>query len=265
MPLINLPSGTLHYREMGEGPVIILLHANPGDSQDFAAIQPALAQHYRVLAPDWPGYGFSPAQAGFMGAAQGVQLLEEFIRSLNLGPVILLGNSLGGNVAVQYATQHPQQVERLILVAPGGFTPHNFFTRFFCRWQGSRFALPPSWFARLYLRKITSVTKTMLQRAAGSQSTATTRMLNQRIWRSFAQPASDVRALARNVRQPVLLIFGAFDPVIPAWRDGRQARDCIAHADFHTLPCGHAAFAEVPVLFLETLFAFLDKKLPKVA
>ncbi|MCP5326456.1 MAG: alpha/beta hydrolase [Oceanospirillaceae bacterium] len=258
MSFIQLPGGAVHYREMGQGQTIILLHANPGDSQDFAAVIPALAQHYRVLALDWPGYGLSPAQADFCGASNAMQLLADFIQVLNCGPVILLGNSLGGNAAVQYAARYPQNVSRLILISPGGFTAHNFFTRLFCRWQASRFALPPSWFARIYLRKKTSVTKAMWQRAAGSQSTAATRILNRRIWRSFSQPASDVRALARNLRQPVLLIFGAFDPVIPAWRDGRQARACIADADLHTLPCGHAAFAEVPVLFLESVFAFLD-------
>jgi len=59
MPVVNLSSGNLHYLESGRGVPLILLHANPGDSRDFDAILPRLAKDYRVLAPDWPGYGES--------------------------------------------------------------------------------------------------------------------------------------------------------------------------------------------------------------
>ena len=61
MPTVNLLSGTAHYDESGQGVPLILLHANPGDSLDFEAVIPTLAQHYRVLAIDWPGYGRSAA------------------------------------------------------------------------------------------------------------------------------------------------------------------------------------------------------------
>ena len=258
MSFIQLPGGAVHYREMGQGQTIILLHANPGDSQDFAAVMPALAQHYRVLALDWPGYGLSPAQANFRGAGGATQLLADFIQVLNCGPVILLGNSLGGNAAVQYAARYPQNVSRLILISPGGFTAHNFFTRLFCRWQGSRFALPPRLLAALYLWKNTKISREMKQRAAGVQNAPAARHINQCIWRSFALPESDVRAAARQLTLPVLFMFGRYDPLIPAWSDGRQARACVPHAQFNVLPCGHAPFAEMPVLFLESVFAFLD-------
>ncbi len=59
MPSINLSTGTVNYSEHGAGVPLVLLHANPGDSQDFEAVIPALAKQYRVLALDWPGNGQS--------------------------------------------------------------------------------------------------------------------------------------------------------------------------------------------------------------
>jgi pimeloyl-ACP methyl ester carboxylesterase len=59
MPFIHLSTDSVHYIEQGQGLPLVLLHANPGDYQDFEAIIPALAQNYRVLAIDWPGYGLS--------------------------------------------------------------------------------------------------------------------------------------------------------------------------------------------------------------
>jgi pimeloyl-ACP methyl ester carboxylesterase len=52
MPSVNLSTGAVHYSEHGQGAPLILLHANPGDSQDFEAVIPALAKQYRVLALD---------------------------------------------------------------------------------------------------------------------------------------------------------------------------------------------------------------------
>ena len=56
---IQLGSGWVHYAEEGKGSPLILLHANPGDGKDFEAIIPVLAQQYRVIALDLPGYGES--------------------------------------------------------------------------------------------------------------------------------------------------------------------------------------------------------------
>jgi pimeloyl-ACP methyl ester carboxylesterase len=98
MPTVNLPSGVVHYVELGQGVPLILLHANPGDSSDFEAVIPALAQHYRVLALDWPGYGRSavPDQLKVVSAHFFYNILREFLKALALPPALFIGNSLGG-------------------------------------------------------------------------------------------------------------------------------------------------------------------------
>lgn len=261
MPLVNLSTGAVHYSEQGVGDPLILLHANPGDSQDFEAVIPALAQNHRVLAIDWPGYGCSdiPRDARSATVMLFHQVLREFLAALALPPALLIGNSVGGNAAARLAIESPELVKGLVLVAPGGFTPHNVLTRSFCRIQGSRLSLSPYRFASLYLNHRTPTTLSMLQRAATLQSSPERIALNRALWRSFAQPESDLRQSSRNIKVPTLLLFGSLDPAIPASKDGRVAATCMPSAQLTVLPCGHAPFAEVPDLFLAEVQPFLAR------
>ncbi len=259
MPSVRLSTGSVHYSELGQGIPLVLLHANPGDSKDFAAVVPALAEHHRVLALDWPGYGQSalPQNTESNGVLFYYGVLREFLSALALPPTILIGNSVGGNAALRLAAESPELVRSLVLVAPGGFTPHNLLSRAFCRFQASRWSLSPYRFASWYLKCRTPTTTAMLQRAASEQNTAERITINRALWRSFGQPENDLRQLAKHVQVPVLLLFGQHDPVIPAQKDGKVAAQCIPSARFVTLPCGHASFAEVPELFLAEVLPFL--------
>lgn len=259
MPTVEIASGTLHYLDEGSGPPLVLLSANPGESRDYAAVIPALASRYRVLAVDWPGYGRSPmpAQAAHWSAQHLCDVLRAFVDALDLPPVLIVGNSVGGNAAAQLAIDAPHRVRGLVLVAGGGFTPHNVLTRACCRWMGSRWALPPRAWARLYLRRRTPVVHEMLARAGNEQSKPQARVLNRAIWRSFATPAHDLRARAACIAAPVLLLYGRDDPALPASRDGREAARCLPHARFVVMPCGHAGFAELPQVFLDETLPFL--------
>lgn len=259
MPSVNLSTGSVYYTEQGQGVPLILLHANPGDSQDYEAVIPALAQHFRVLALDWPGYGQSamPTNPETIGVLFFYKALREFLAKLALPPAFFIGNSLGGNAAARLAVEHPQLVRGLILVAPGGFTSPNFISRSFCTLQGSRFSLSPYRFASLYLRRRTAATQAMLKRASTTQFAAPQLMLNRAIWRDFATSDNDLRLIARGIKAPTLLLFGKRDPVIPANKDGKVAAAIIPNAKLVALPCGHAPFAEIPEIFLAEVEAFL--------
>ncbi len=257
---VTLSTGAVHYREWGAGPALLLLHANPGDSRDFAAIVPALSQHHRVIALDWPGCGYSevPSQPDEWDAMRYRSVLVEFLAALDLSRVALLGNSLGGNVAARLAIDEPQRVSALVLVSPGGFTPHNVVTRAFCRLQGSSWALSPHRWASWYLRRRTDVTRAMLARAAGEQSRPDRLAVNRAVWRSFIRPEHDLRADAHRIPCPTLMVFGRDDPAIPARKDGREAKRCMPSAETVALPCGHAPFAECPDEFLAVVQPFLS-------
>ena len=183
----------------------------------------------------------------------------EFLAALALPPALIIGNSLGGNVAARLAIESRAKVRGLVLVSPGGFTPHNFITRAFCRLQGSRFALSPRVFAGWYLKHRTPTVRAMLERAGTLQATAPSLAINRSVWRGFIEPDHDLRSRAGLITTPTLLVFGARDPVISARTDGRLAASLIPGAKLVVMPAGHAPFAEVPDEFLAEVLPFLER------
>lgn len=116
---------TIHYHDMGEGEVVIFLHgsgAGASGYSNFKGNYPEFARAgYRTIVPDLPGYGLSSKpdipQYDLDLFISGVKGLVD---ALGVKRVTLLGNSLGGAVALGYALAHPGDVARLVLMAPGG-------------------------------------------------------------------------------------------------------------------------------------------------
>ena len=273
VPLPGL-GAAMHVRERAAGvsaevaaapskPAILLFSACPGDSRDFAAIVTLLSlRGHRCIAADWPGFGRSPPRPGPVTPSTFLAAARELLTQLALsGPVVLIGNSVGGFVAARLAAESPDRVAALVLVSPGGFTPHSCLTRLFCRSIMGSPALAPSsaLFARLYLSCRTPTVAAMLARADGEQGTPDAREIIRSVWRAFPEPDNDLRAgAAAGITCPTLLVVGALDPVISHRADGREARRALPRAHFKVLSTGHAPFAEAPGEFMAALAPFLD-------
>ncbi len=114
----------LHYNEAGEGPVLVMLHGGgPGASSwsNFNQNLPGLAEHFRVLLVDQPGYGRSDKpefdESFWTYSARAVRdLLDE----LGIERAHFVGNSLGGGTTLRFALDHPDRADRLVLMGPGG-------------------------------------------------------------------------------------------------------------------------------------------------
>lgn len=105
---------------------ILLIHGFGGDLNNWLFTQPALAETHRVIAVDLPGHGGSGKEVGAGDLATLAAAVRETLAALGLGPVHLVGHSLGGAVAVQLALDAPGTVASLTLLAPAGFgTPIN--------------------------------------------------------------------------------------------------------------------------------------------
>lgn len=121
-------SGDVSIAEIGDGPVFVLLHGGgPGASGEanFHQNLAALAKHFRVVLPDQPGFGgsFRPTQEQLDERSitqTAVDALVEAFDQLGIDTFHLLGNSLGGAAAIALAQQHPDRVDKLVLMAPGG-------------------------------------------------------------------------------------------------------------------------------------------------
>jgi pimeloyl-ACP methyl ester carboxylesterase len=262
MPIVQTRTGAVAYEEQGIGTPLVLLHANPGDLHHFDGIIATLARSYRTIALDWPGYGQStapepPQQASAMLLAD---VLEDVVKALDLESAIFLGNSVGGFAAARLAIRYPQRVRALILVDSGGFTTPTLFIRLFCRVKGSELitrSFATLW-AKLYLKRRTPLVKEIIERIDKGRTLPARVAVDAAVWRSFSQPEHDLRAPARQIVAPTLLLYGRYDPAIRFKQDGRNAQAAIAHAQLVVLPTGHEPFAEDPEAFLQVLEPFLQ-------
>jgi pimeloyl-ACP methyl ester carboxylesterase len=261
MPLTQTSVGPVAWQDHGAGRPLVLLSANPGDRRDWDAVIPDLARDHRVIAIDWPGHGDSPAPEPPRSASAMMYatVLAELLATLGIDGAIVLGNSVGGYAAVRLALEHPARVAALVLVDPGGFTRYGLVSRAFCAIKGREWVTRriAGRFARRYLRRRTPWTEAMIARADAERANPAQVAVDAAVWRSFPDPAHDLRARAGAVRQPTLLVWGRHDPVLRMAHDGRAARAAMPAARWVDLDTGHAPFAEDPEAFLAAVRGFL--------
>jgi esterase len=105
----------LHYQSLGQGQPLILLHGLFGSSNNWGTVAKHFSQYFQVISVDLRNHGSSP-HSDSQTYAELSQDLAELCDALNLNTVHLLGHSLGGKVAMQFATQFPQRVDKLVVV-----------------------------------------------------------------------------------------------------------------------------------------------------
>ena len=101
-------------------PVLLLVHGMAGSSATWRAVLPGLTRHCTVIAPDLPGHGQSDKPPTDYSLGAHANMLRDLMIALGVERASVVGQSLGGGVAMQLAYQHPQRCERLVLVSSGG-------------------------------------------------------------------------------------------------------------------------------------------------
>ena len=128
---LQLPQGTIRYREYGSGEPIVFVHGLLVNGQLWRKVVPLLAGRYRCLVPDWPlGSHAVPLSAGADYSPPGLaRLIADFIAALGLKEVTLVGNDTGGALCQIVVTEHPERIGRLVLTNCDCF--ENFLPPFF--------------------------------------------------------------------------------------------------------------------------------------
>src|SRR2546426_7271482 len=111
--------GPVHYADFGgTGPTLVLVHGLGGSHLNWLAVAPALARGARVLAVDLAGFGRTPLGERSADVPSNRLLLDRFLAAIAAGPAIVVGNSMGGLLAMMEAAVAPERVAALALVAP---------------------------------------------------------------------------------------------------------------------------------------------------
>ena len=114
-----------NYLEAGAGPPVVLVHGSgPGVTAyaNWRLTMPSLAPHFRVLAPDMAGFGFSDKPGGVADLAAWVGQLTGFLDALGIERASVVGNSFGGSIGIRLAVDHPDRVDRLVLMGATGIS-----------------------------------------------------------------------------------------------------------------------------------------------
>jgi len=111
----------VHYVDHGgpaDGPLLVMVHGLGGSLVNWAALAPLLTDTCRVLALDLIGFGHTQAGTHSTSVTANQQMLHRFLSKVAGGPVILVGNSMGGLITILQATRHPESVTAVVLIDP---------------------------------------------------------------------------------------------------------------------------------------------------
>ena len=117
---VSLHGDDFHYVKVGSGPVVVLIHGILGSRRDWEQLVSLLEQDFTVIAPDLLGHGDSAKPRGDYTLGGHAGRLRDLLDLLGVRWATLVGHSLGGGVALQFAWLFPERCERLVLVSSGG-------------------------------------------------------------------------------------------------------------------------------------------------
>jgi pimeloyl-ACP methyl ester carboxylesterase len=248
----------------GKAPVVICLHAIGHGARDFQDLSQRLGAHHRVIALDFPGQGYSGPDSQPASGTRYTQLLTQFIEKLHLDGVTLLGNSIGGAVAVRYASLHPERVKALVLCDSGGLGPPpdeqsrayiNTFVKFFATGVHGDPSFGPAFAA--YYKTVLIAEPAHAERDRIVLSAYEIAPVLEQAWQSFALPEESLWERLPQIECPVLVAWAESDSVISLkYNEAAFARFPNHRVEVFT--GGHAAFLEDPDRFEQKLREFLD-------
>jgi pimeloyl-ACP methyl ester carboxylesterase len=290
LPEVVAPSidATIQYRMIhgyrrafihcGRGPAILLIHGIGDCSDTWREVIPGLARDHTVIAPDLLGHGRSDKPRGDYSVAAYANAMRDLISVLGTDRVTVVGHSLGGGVAMQFAYQYPERCERLVLVSSGGVCPEvNPLLRMaampnadlllpLMRFSCTRTATHLAFRALKLLDTDIGVDAADLMRVFDTLPDITARRAFVRTlrsvidWRGQAITMLDRCYLTQGM--PTLLIWGSRDGVIP-FRHGEIAHAAMPGSRFELFEeAGHFPHHADTPRFLSVIDDFLTSTEP---
>jgi pimeloyl-ACP methyl ester carboxylesterase len=280
--------GPVHYLDFGgDGKPLLMVHGLGGNAMNWMAVGPGLAKHHHALAIDLAGFGRTPLFRRSAAVGANAKLVHHFIEQVIGEPVVLMGNSMGGHIAILEAADHPRWVSALVLVDPA--IPGVHVRRPDPAMLGMMAALSMPGLAEVLLdRRIKMlgperlVQETIALVAADPsrisdelfqahvQLTRERSNLGRQNGRAFLQASrslglrmADPRfwVRAKKVEAPTLVVHGELDRLIPV----AAARDLVRRRPDWTLVViegvGHAPMMETPDQFLRVVDQWITSRI----
>ncbi|MBP9187734.1 MAG: alpha/beta hydrolase [Bacteroidia bacterium] len=246
--------GKFNYIEEGEGEVLLLLHGLFGALSNWRDVTMHFSKNYKVVIPLMPIFEMNILSLSVEGLSN---YIHEFITYKKYNKVNLLGNSLGGHVALVYIKKHPEKVQTLLLTGSSGLYENA---------MGGNY---PKKGDRDFIRQKVALTfydpKTTTEELVDEVfETVNDRM---KVLRILTMAKSAIRHNMRkdipSIKVPVCLIWGKNDVITPP-NVGEEFHELLPNSELHFLDkCGHVPMMEHPVEFNKLAEAFYQKNLAK--
>ncbi len=266
------------YRRAGSGPAVLLVHGMAGSSVTWQPVIDELAEYFTVIAPDLPGHGRSDKPRGDYSLGAHASFLRDLLHHLELPGATVVGQSLGGGIAMQFAYQHPELCQRLVLVSSGGLGDEVSGLLRALSAPGMEYVLPVAFvpaigngiagLARLMgkvgLRPSPEIEQMFL--AYRSLADAETRTAFMHTLRSVVdlhgQRVSALDKIYLAAQVPTLIVWGDEDRIIPV-EHAHHAHEAIPGSRLEIFEgTGHFPHADQPRRFADLLRGFIDTTEP---
>ena len=228
---LDLHGDRVAYLDVGSGDeTLLLLHGMAGSSQTWREVIPQLSKRYRVIAPDLLGHGESAKPRSDYSLGAFAVGLRDLLDELGIAQVTVVGQSLGGGVAMQFVYQHPDYCQRLVLISSGGLGQDVGWTLRLLSAPGAELIMPViapppvinvgnklrSWLSAV---NIQSPRGAEMWSAYSSLSDPQTRQAFLRTLRSVVdyrgQAVSALNRMHLTSELPLMIIWGDHDRIIP--------------------------------------------------
>ena len=270
---IRLHGHRVRFHLAGDGPVLVLLHGIASTADTWTRVAGALAAHHTVLAPDLLGHGASAKPRGDYSLGAYASGVRDLVAALGFERMTVVGHSLGGGIAMQFAYQFPERVERLVLVSSGGLGREVHPLLRAATLPGSELVLAllgGGWLratggavgaamARVGLRTGEDLAGVATGIASLGEPAARTAFVHtaRAALDARGQRVSATDRLYLAAELPTLIVWGERDPIIPV-AHGRAAHAAIPGSRLEVFAdAGHFPHREDPLRFVSVLEDFL--------
>lgn len=270
---IEIHGQPVTYHRMGEGPPLLLVHGITSSSRTWKSVMPRLAEKHTVIAPDLLGHGRSAKPHGDYSLGAYASGMRDLMIALDVPKATVVGHSLGGGIAMQFAYQFPDRISRLVLVDTGGIGKEVNPALRAAALPGAEYVLPVLFSPTLHDAglKVRNVLSSLGLRGSAdvagvAEGFASLRESDARraflhTVRSVIDPTgqrvsgADRLYLTREI--PSLIIWGDRDRIIPV-SHADMAHDLMPGSRLEIFPgAGHFPFNDDPDRFIKVLEKFI--------
>ena len=248
---------TIHYWDVGSGPVVVLLHGLGSSKEDWLAVVGPLSKNHRLLIPDQIGFGHSDKPLVSYSVQIFVDFLDEFLRQMKVEKASLVGESLGGWVSALYVTEisgtdRVSVVDKLVLADAAGLKQKGPIPDFNTSLQSSGRLLKSLFYDSSWIND-ERIRQSFAHRLAANDGYTIQSFLNNP---ALASELLDDKL--SQIRVPTLVAWGKQDQLVP-FSSGEKYAAGIPGARLVAFDkCGHIPKAEKTAEFVSAVMAFLD-------